>query len=61
MVCDIFFYIFLLFHNVGLSLRRRFEAERHLKAFFEQISSAPIPHADCPTGVVTYTVTYLRI
>ncbi len=59
-VFSFFVVVFLLFHNVRLSLRKGHEAERHLKAF-EQISSAPIPHADCPTGVVTYTVSYLMI
>ncbi len=37
-----------------------YEVEKHLKAF-EQISSVLISHADCPTGEVTYTVTYLMI
>ncbi len=44
------FYIyiyFLLFHNVELSLRRGYEAERHLKAF-EQISSAQSPTQTVP-------------
>ncbi len=53
-------YIFLLFHNVGLSLCMGYEAEWHHKAF-EQISFAPIPLPDCPTGMVPYTVTYLLI
>ncbi len=53
-------FFFLLFHKVGLSLCGGYVFVKHLKAF-EQISSAPIPHADCPTGEVTDTVTYLMI
>ncbi len=55
----IYIYIYLLlFHKVGLSLHGGYEVERHLKAF-EQISSGPIPHADCPTGEVTYDILLL--
>ncbi len=56
----IYIFFLLLFHDGGLSLRRGYEAERHIKAF-ELISFVPILHADCPTGMVTYTVTHLMI
>ncbi len=32
-----------------------YEAERHI------ISSPPIPHTDCPTGMVTYAYTSKKI
>ncbi len=58
-VCSVSFFLFFfiyifLFHNVGLSLDRGYEAEGHVKAF-EQISSASIPDSDSPTGMVTVT------